>query len=645
MATYTFGLNTNHSHLVITTPSHSYAVPYVDLSIQAPQMPSGQEQVIVSNNGQAIVAVPFASSNLVGATWQDKLDDLVQNYLYMGVGSGGGTPVQSVTAGAGITLTGTATDPIVAQSTTGVVAGSYTNASLTVDARGNLTAAASGTAPVTAVTGTAPIVSSGGATPAISLANTTVAAGSYTSTNLTVDAQGRITAASNGGGGGGVTTMGPVVAGAAANAAVITGTTLNMYTGTSTTHGVGHVQTSKTTNAAVGVSAFPTYLTGTSTHNTTIGASSMGSTGAMQNSANDNTAVGYLALQGLTGGIQNTVVGSNAGTSNTAQNNNTFVGWRAGWTAQSTQAVIIGAGAGQADNTTNSIFVGYLAGNNHTTGTNNIAIGASAYSGANTGNNNTFVGNASATLAAGATQNTGMGSLVFGTLSSGNSSVAMGYSALSNATTGSRNIGIGASCTLAAAGNSDCIVIGASTVGNGSNTTTIGTAYIPSAVGTSFLKYDTATGAVTRDVSSLRYKTLLPDAPPVDRFVHRLFDLTPRAYTVKGDPTNSARVGYIAEEVERIVGPRGNPVFGSLLIYTMLDDPDAPPVQKEQVEYVEDEFAIPRPVVTVVETPAKKRAVESINYAGFVVPLIELCKQQQQQIDALTARLDAAGIP
>jgi trimeric autotransporter adhesin len=48
--------------------------------------------------------------------------------------------------------------------------GSFTNASLTVNAKGLITAASSGAAPVTSVTGTSPVVSSGGATPAISLA-------------------------------------------------------------------------------------------------------------------------------------------------------------------------------------------------------------------------------------------------------------------------------------------------------------------------------------------------------------------------------------------------------------------------------------------------------------------------------------------
>ena len=48
--------------------------------------------------------------------------------------------------------------------------GSFTNASITVNGKGLVTAASSGTAAVTSVTGTSPVVSSGGTTPAISLA-------------------------------------------------------------------------------------------------------------------------------------------------------------------------------------------------------------------------------------------------------------------------------------------------------------------------------------------------------------------------------------------------------------------------------------------------------------------------------------------
>ena len=57
--------------------------------------------------------------------------------------------------------------------------GSFTNASVTVNGKGLVTAVSSGTAPVTSVTGTAPVVSSGGTTPAISMAAATTSVNGY----------------------------------------------------------------------------------------------------------------------------------------------------------------------------------------------------------------------------------------------------------------------------------------------------------------------------------------------------------------------------------------------------------------------------------------------------------------------------------
>lgn len=77
--------------------------------------------------------------------------------------------------------------------------GSFTYASITVNAKGLITAASSGTAPVTSVSGTAGDISStGGTTPVLDLVNTAVTPTTYTYATVTVDQKGRITSASSG---------------------------------------------------------------------------------------------------------------------------------------------------------------------------------------------------------------------------------------------------------------------------------------------------------------------------------------------------------------------------------------------------------------------------------------------------------------
>ena len=187
-------------------------------------------------------------------------------------------------------------------------------------------------------------------------------------------------------------------------------------------------------------------------------------TGALANddgTSNNNTALGYNALNDITTGEKNVGIGSGAGQTLTTAEKSVYIGYFAGGNADTnaTNNVCIGNSAGYATSSQYSVYIGDGSGEDGS-GSYNVAVGRYTLNASGTGSSNTAVGytagfgitdgiyNSLFGRNAGRSITTGNYNNIFGSsagyyITTGVSNVVIGTEAGENITTGSNNVFIG----------------------------------------------------------------------------------------------------------------------------------------------------------------------------------------------------------
>jgi hypothetical protein len=488
----------------------------------------------LTNLGAEASANKSTATDLGGASTSDVLfptQKAVKTYVDAQTASAGvsdgsitnaklaGSITSSKLVGTDITTVGTITSGTWSASTIDIAKGG-TGATTAADARTNL-GLVIGTDVMSAnatTTLTGDVTGAGNGSFATTLAASGVSSGTYGSSTaiptFTVDSKGRLTAASTVGITAGVSALTYSTTGAS-NGGTISGTTLTLTaadatnpglisTGAQTFAGVKTISPTVTATAnsqiLSGLDINPTFNNSTFTSVGNYGLRVQGvGIGTGGGNYSNNTVVGASALYTNTTGLNNTSIGFEASKSNNSGNNNTAVGYKAG-TRNANGATAIGSSALTVNTGDDNTGIGASALLRNTTGINNIAIGSAAFSFNTSGNNNVVMGYQAllSSVSNSSNDNTAIGFKSMFNNTTGSQNSVLGYQTLYNNASGTDNVALGYTAgqyfgagTLALTNSSQSIfvgsnvragtnsstnevVIGYGSIGNGSNTVTIG---------------------------------------------------------------------------------------------------------------------------------------------------------------------------
>ena len=220
-------------------------------------------------------------------------------------------------------------------------------------------------------------------------------------------------------------------------------------------------------NSAFGFNAMTHVSTGS--NNSAFGAYALDGSPFM--TGNDNTAMGYQALNKNFDGNKNAAYGREALFNNLGGNENTGIGYQAlssnfsgNYNTATGSQALKGNGSGSYN-----VANGYQALNTGS-GSYNTAIGYSAMGGSGSGSNNTAVGNTTLPLNSTGIDNTAAGSLALAENTTGSTNTAVGSNALRTNHNASNNVAVGYNA-LAGTNNDGNTAVGTNTGLNGSNGT------------------------------------------------------------------------------------------------------------------------------------------------------------------------------